>query len=187
MIRYLTLFIIFLVFIRTNTAGNYKEDFKIVRRSLINNPFKLLGKCISDHECKPIEYCDHNGINPIGSCKVGKESDKSCLLDRYCQSKNCHHLKCVARKPVKDGNKINKLFIFFNSTLTKINLKGPCVKDQHTDCLEDQYCSKKDNEYRCKDRRCSGVCIKDAHCLSNNCRFLICKKPDTGCTDKNNK
>ena len=35
------------------------------------NPLAMLGKCISDHECEATEFCDHTGINPIGSCKIG--------------------------------------------------------------------------------------------------------------------
>lgn len=69
-------------------------------------------------------------------------------------------MKCVSRKPVKDG---------------------PCSKDQHTDCLKEQYCSSKEKMLKCRDRKCSGLCGKDAHCLSNKCSFFHCKKPNTGC------
>jgi hypothetical protein len=124
------------------------------------NPLKLFGKCVGDNECKTHEFCDHTGINPIGSCKVGKEVSKSCVFDRHCASKNCHLLKCVARKPVKDG---------------------PCTKDKHDECIPSQYCSHKENVYKCRDRSCHGMCSKNAHCLSNNCSFLICKKPKEGC------
>lgn len=69
-------------------------------------------------------------------------------------------MKCVARKPVKDG---------------------PCSKDKHEECLESQYCSAKDNTLKCRDRKCSGICTKDAHCTSNKCTILFCKEPANGC------
>lgn len=125
------------------------------------NPLKFMGKCLSDHECKTNEFCDHTGINPFGSCKVGKEVKESCILDRYCKSKHCHLMRCVPRKPVKDG---------------------PCSKDQHDECIATQYCSHKENIYKCRDRNCTGACIKDAHCLSNKCSFFMCKKPTEGCS-----
>ena len=55
-------------------------------------------------------YCNHTGFNPLGSCEKGKELGSACIRDTYCKSQNCHLLKCVKRKPVKDG---------------------PCTKDQH--------------------------------------------------------
>lgn len=42
---------------------NYEEEkrafVELYRRGL---PFN---KCISDHECKGNQYCDHTGINPV--------------------------------------------------------------------------------------------------------------------------
>lgn len=125
------------------------------------NPLKFIGKCLSDSECKKNEYCDHHGINPFGSCKAGKDNNQTCVMDRYCKSKVCHHLKCMARKPVKDG---------------------PCSKDQHQECIPEQYCHHvKKEEYICSNRKCSGLCGKDVHCLSNKCSLFHCKKPNTGC------
>ncbi len=63
--------------------------------SLLDNPLKMLNKCISDHECKSHEFCDHTGINPFGTCHVGKEANRSCMFDRHCASKQCHHLKYI--------------------------------------------------------------------------------------------
>lgn len=120
-----------------------------------NNPLKLLGKCISDHECKPTEFCDHTGLNPFGSCRLGYENKASCHFDRHCKSKVCHSFKCEGKRPVRDG---------------------PCTKDQHDECLPEQYCSKT-AKYHCKDRKCKGACFKDYHCLSNNCSFFRCQKP----------
>lgn len=48
---------------------SYQGDSK--SPSSFSNPLKIFNKCISDHECKNDEYCDHTGINPIGSCKQG--------------------------------------------------------------------------------------------------------------------
>ena len=117
------------------------------------NPLKMLGKCVSDHECKPTEFCDHTGINPFGSCRVGYPDNAKCHFDRHCKSKYCHLLKCVGKKPVRDG---------------------PCTKNQHDECLPEQYCSKSLNN-RCKDRKCKGWCKKDFHCLSGQCGFFRCK------------
>lgn len=139
----------------------YRIDNELRARRQLKNPLKLFNKCISDHECKPDQFCDHTGINPIGSCADGKKLNDSCFFDRHCKSKNCHLLKCVNRKPVKDG---------------------PCTKDIHSECLPEQYCSNRDSKiYKCRDRKCSGVCSKDAHCISNKCSLLLCKKPDNGC------
>jgi hypothetical protein len=147
-----------------NDATNL-EDFDVVdedvkiekeRRSVLN----MLNKCITDKDCKPQEYCDHHGINPIGSCKQGHETNHSCVFDRHCRSKICHLLKCVNKKPVKDG---------------------PCTENHHEECLPTQYCSHQSKAYQCKDRKCSGLCGKDAHCLSNDCSVFKCKKPKEGC------
>ncbi|RMZ97625.1 hypothetical protein BpHYR1_021969 [Brachionus plicatilis] len=129
------------------------------------NPLKLFNTCISDHQCEHNEFCDHNGINPIGSCTEGKKLGGSCFFDRYCQSKNCYLMKCVSRKPVLDG---------------------PCTEDNHSECLPEQYCSGRDDAYKCRDRKCYGFCGKDAHCLTNNCRFFRCERPSAGC-DKEEK
>ena len=73
----------------------------------------------------------------------------------------CHHLKCVAKKPVIDG---------------------PCTKDQHTECIPEQYCHhEKKDIYVCINRKCSGLCAKNEHCLSNKCDLFHCKKPANGC------
>jgi hypothetical protein len=124
------------------------------------NPLKFLNKCISDHECQPTEYCDHTGINPLGKCHAGKNLKESCVFDRHCKSKHCHLLKCVARKPVKDG---------------------PCAPNEHSECIQTQYCSHKENIYKCRDRSCGGMCLKDAHCLTNKCKVFKCQKPEEGC------
>lgn len=129
--------------------------------NLFQHPIKLLNKCISDHECGNNEYCDHVGVNPIGSCHQGKDLEQKCLFDRHCRSKYCHHFRCVSKKPVKDG---------------------PCTKNNHMECIESQYCSSTGkNGYVCKNRKCSGVCIKDAHCISDKCSFFACKRPQNGC------
>jgi hypothetical protein len=125
-----------------------------------SNPLKFLNKCISDHECKPTEYCDHTGINPLGKCHAGKETKESCVFDRHCKSKNCHLMKCVARKPVRDG---------------------PCAANEHSECIQSQYCSHKENIYKCRDRLCHGMCLKDAHCITNKCKLLRCQRPEEGC------
>jgi hypothetical protein len=56
--------------------------------AFLNNPMKLFNKCITDGECKPNEYCDHSGINPFGSCHMGKEINEKCVFDRHCKSKS---------------------------------------------------------------------------------------------------
>jgi len=127
----------------------------------VKNPLKFLDKCITDSECKPNEYCDHKGVNPFGKCAVGYPDNEKCTFDRHCRSKNCHLFKCVGKALVKDG---------------------PCTKDHHDECLPEQYCSKS-KKYHCKDRKCSGWCKKDFHCLSNNCRrskFFRCEAPAKG-------
>ena len=65
----------------------------------------------------------------------------------------------MSRKPVKDG---------------------PCTKDQHEECIENQYCSQSLGS-KCKDRKCSGSCGHSYHCLSNKCTLFVCKKPVNGC------
>ncbi len=92
--------LVLFVCLAISVNGDSVDDF-LEARSL--NPFKMLG-CIKDKDCKSNEYCDHTGINPVGKCAVGKANQDSCIMDRYCRSKNCHHLKCVANKPIKDGN-----------------------------------------------------------------------------------
>ena len=142
---------------------SYDDDTPsiVYKRELFKNPLKFLNKCISDHECKKDEFCDHTGINPFGKCALGKDKGQTCMMDRYCRSKACHLLKCVATKPVRDG---------------------PCSKDHHDECLPEQYCSHDRKEsFKCRDRRCTSACLKDAHCLSNNCSFFRCKKPEKGC------
>jgi len=152
-------------FFQSEHEQNNLEDFDAVdedlniqqeRRSVLN----MLNKCVTDKDCKQQEFCDHHGINPIGSCKVGHETNHSCVFDRHCRSKICHLLKCVNKKPVKDG---------------------PCTKDHHDECLPTQYCSHQTKVYQCRDRKCSGLCGKDAHCLSNECSIFKCKKPKEGC------
>ena len=150
---------------------NIEIDNKVNKTSLsMQNPLKLMGKCISDHECKTHEYCDHTGINPFGSCKQGKETNHTCVFDRHCKTKNCHLLKCVTKKPVKDG---------------------VCTKDTHSECIPEQYChheiKNKKDFYKCINRKCSGFCSKDAHCIANKCKFLRCEKPKYGCSDNQKK
>jgi hypothetical protein len=100
------------------------------------------------------------GINPVGTCNKRKDVGAICNRDTYCKSGNCHLLKCVKRKPMKDG---------------------PCSEDQHQECIEKQYCSKSAG-FKCKDRKCSGSCGHGYHCESNQCTFFICKKPVNGCS-----
>ena len=134
-----------------NEVDFERRDFH--RRSLFN-------KCITDHDCKAHEFCDHTGINPFGSCRTGKELKSSCVFDRHCKSKHCHLMKCVAKKPVKDA---------------------PCAPNEHSECIQNQYCSHKEKTYRCRDRSCSGYCLKDVHCISNKCSLFKCKKPESAC------
>ena len=145
--RYL---LISLLVLLTSVYGSNGRNSK--RSVLSFNPLK--GHCLTDKDCKQHEYCDHTGLNPIGSCKAGKENKEMCAFDRHCKSKVCHLLRCQARKPVRDG---------------------PCTKDQHDECLPEQYCSKT-KKYICQDRKCSGFCSKDYHCVSNSCRLFYCKK-----------
>lgn len=105
------------------------------------------GKCLLDKDCKEHEYCDHHLPNPIGDCKLGYKNGHTCLLDRHCSSKNCHHLKCVGRKPVRDG---------------------PC--DTHDECIQEQFCTEKK---KCKDKICHGWCKKDHECLTGKCGFFF--------------
>lgn len=118
----------------------------------LKNPLELFNKCISDHECKPAQFCDHNGVNPIGSCVPGYPLGQSCHFDRHCASKYCHNYKCVAKKPLRNG---------------------PCQKNQHQQCLPDQYCK---NSF-CADRMCSGWCTNRKYCMSNKCCMFRCTKP----------
>lgn len=129
------------------------------------NPLGLINTCITDSQCKKHdEFCDHTGLNPIGSCRQGYVNGAKCTFDRHCRSKQCHTRRCVARKPVKDG---------------------PCSKDQHDECIETQYCSHKENIYKCRDRSYSGVCSKSEHCLSNRCFLLKCRRPKNITTPSN--
>ena len=131
------------------------------------NPLGLINTCITDSQCKKHdEFCDHTGLNPIGSCRQGYVNGGKCTFDRHCRSKQCHSRRCVARKPVKDG---------------------PCSKEQHDECIESQYCSHKDNVYKCRDRSYSGACTKSEHCLSNRCFFFKCRRPKNTTTPGNNK
>lgn len=121
------------------------------------NPLGILNTCVTDSQCKKHdEFCDHTGLNPIGECKMGYSNGVKCHFDRHCRSKNCYSRKCVPRKPEKDG---------------------PCSKDQHDECIESQYCSHKENIYKCRDRSYSGACTKSQHCLSNKCLFFKCRRP----------
>lgn len=138
-----------------------EADERLNRQKRLNNPLKMLGKCISDHECEPQEYCDHNGINPIGSCKLGYPDNAKCHFDRHCKSKYCHHYKCIGKKPVRDGK---------------------CNKDQHQECPIEQYCKEIGKlSYYCRDKKCSGFCFffKHQKCLSNSCLFFWCRSAPT--------
>ncbi len=55
-------------FIDTKEINVKKE---LVKRDLsVKNPLKLIGKCLTDSECKQYEYCDHHRYG-IGECKAG--------------------------------------------------------------------------------------------------------------------
>lgn len=128
------------------------------------NILGAINKCVSDGDCKHHdEFCDHTGINPFGTCRKGYEVGQKCTFDRHCMSKHCHLMKCVARKPVKNG---------------------PCSKDQHHECIESQYCAiGSDKKFKCQDRTCSGWCSTHSQCMSNKCCwFFRCKQPKDGCS-----
>ena len=172
---FIVIFVIILPFVVCNEEQPEKKVTKSVVNSILKNPFKdsplkIIGKCISDHDCKQHEYCDHTGINPFGSCKDGKDTNQTCVFDRHCKTKQCHLLKCVKKKPVRDG---------------------VCEKDMHSDCIPEQYChhEKKDKKdlYVCADRKCSGFCLKDVHCLTNKCKLARCEKPAEGCKKEEKK
>ncbi|CAF0893184.1 unnamed protein product [Brachionus calyciflorus] len=112
------LILIEFIFGQNSSTNETEIEYKENRPTNLINPLKFLGKCISDHECKSYEYCDHIGINPFGSCKEGRELNQKCVFDRHCKTKYCHLLKCVKRKPIRDG---------------------PC--SDHTECIQEQYCS----------------------------------------------
>jgi hypothetical protein len=135
------------IFIFTLVATTLSFDLVKEKRS-------ILGKCVMDTDCKKNEYCDHKFPNPIGECKIGHKNGDTCAFDRHCSSKNCHFLKCVGRKPVKNG---------------------PCEKNNHSECIPEQYCSKD----KCKDRKCSGWCAHSFECLSGKCDFLRCQRMST--------
>lgn len=132
----------------------------IVPRTDSINPLGILNSCVTDSQCKKHdEFCDHTGINPIGSCRTGYPNGARCTFDRHCGSKNCNSRRCVARKPIKDG---------------------PCSKDQHLECIETQYCSTRSDKgsgLRCRDRSYSGACIHSEQCLSRKCLFFKCRRP----------
>lgn len=134
----------------------------IVIRIECLNPLDVLKTCLTDSQCKEHEeFCDHTGINPIGSCRVGYELGAKCHFDRHCKTKHCHLTRCVSRKPVKDGL---------------------CSKNQHDDCIESQFCAKSGSVFKCKDRMCSGWCCRHSQCLSNKCSWLFrCTQPENGC------
>ena len=69
---------------------------------------------------------------------IGKDNGHTCLSKSNCRSKHCHHFKCVAKKPTKDGK---------------------CSRNNHEECVENQYCSKSKGD-KCMDRKCSGFCGK---------------------------
>lgn len=118
-----------------------------------SSALSIFKTCAVDSNCdsKKDEFCDHKGVNPIGTCTKRHKVGSKCNFDRHCASKNCNWSKCVARKPKKDG---------------------PCTKEQHTDCIETQYCSKN----KCTDRKLSGTCTKSAECMSNKCSVFTCQK-----------
>ena len=134
--------IIILLFL-TLISAIYSLDLKEKR--------SFLGKCVLDNDCKKNEYCDHKLPNPIGACKIGYKNGDACAFDRHCSSKYCHLLKCVSRKPVRNG---------------------PCEKSNHNECIPEQYCSKD----KCKDRKCSGWCAHSFECLSGKCEFMRCQR-----------
>ncbi len=116
----------------------------------------LANKCVTDSQCKSEEFCDHTGLNPVGSCRHGYPNDAKCHFDRHCSSKQCENFKCAAKKLTRDG---------------------PCDKDQHSQCLPEQYCREIGKlSYYCRDRKCSGFCFffKNHLCLSNKCNFFWC-------------
>ena len=119
-----------------------------------DSPLKLLGKCISDHECEETEYCDHSGINPFGSCKIGYADGQKCHVNRHCKSKYCSLRKreCIGKKLVRDG---------------------PCRYKQDDDCFTEQFCWK----LKCIDRKCDGWCWYNKSCLSKNCRWFFRCEP----------
>ena len=116
----------------------------------------LNGACITDGNCGTNEFCDHDFPNPVGKCSPGLLDGKACLRDRYCESKRCHLFVCEKRMQLKDG---------------------PCKIE--ADCPDDQYCHKipdTDGLHICADRKNSGSCLRDKHCLSNRCHLFQCVK-----------
>jgi hypothetical protein len=107
----------------------------------------LLGKCLSNSNCKSTEYCDRELLSPLGECKQGLENGKACLKNSICASKRCSLFRCVERNKFKDGQ---------------------CK--MHQDCPNDQYC----NDDTCLDRKCRGFCKLDAECMSNQCHLFRC-------------
>lgn len=151
------------IFLVLKLVSSHEDESRSWLKREIKNPLKLFGKCVTDSECEYNQYCDHNGINPIGACKIGFEDRQACMLDRHCRSKHCHLFKCAPRERVKDG---------------------PCNEADHSQCISEQYCSHIDGKkYKCKNRKCHGFCGKDAHCLTNVCSLLRCKRPSSGCKD----
>lgn len=67
-------------------------------------------RCLTDSSCGSTEYCDRDFPNPFGRCKAGLDSDKACLLDRYCASKQCSFFRCKPRVQVINRSQIESLF-----------------------------------------------------------------------------
>lgn len=124
--------------------------------SISIDAFDILGKCLTDSSCRSSQYCDRDFPNPFGKCVDGYPEGSRCLMDRYCESKQCSFFKCKKRIQVKDG---------------------PCAVS--ADCIDDQYCDdipgRKDLR-QCFDRKCIGTCSKDSQCLSDKCHFFTCVK-----------
>lgn len=127
----------------------------------LGDNFSLTETCLSSSNCGPTEYCDRDLPNPIGKCKQGYEPGSSCLRNQVCASKKCTFFTCAQRDQIQDGNCEKKL--------------------KHADCPSNQYCKKVDDRYRCVNRKCLGLCRKDAQCISNHCHLFTCVKSDTPC------
>ena len=130
----------------------YREQQQLFKRSLIH----VLDSCLTTNQCKLTEYCHHEGLNPLGKCFPTKDEGTACAKDRQCTSANCHLFKCGPHKIVKDGT---------------------CAPYAHHQCLSSQFCAKRTPVFKCINRLCRGLCIKNAQCLSNRCFIFWCISP----------
>lgn len=118
----------------------------VAKRSYVGSSFDDK-YCRWPSDCSPKEYCGKQG-----KCISKRRDGEACIRGLMCLSNHCHASKCKSLP-----------------TMNKIVKNGKCENDEQ--CHNEQYCSNK----KCRDRKLTGTCSSDSECMSNNCRYHLCK------------